>query len=112
VTIPWRRVIAGVVTVFAVSAAAVTVFEALAGKPVAAVVNNTKGSGYTFGGGSTETYSPPVTPSPTPSPDPPPSSYSPSPAPAYTYYTPSPTPASYYTPTPAVTPSPTVTPQV
>jgi hypothetical protein len=65
---PWKRVGLAAALLFVCSAAAITAAEALAGKPVSAVVTGTHGSGYTFGGGYTAPApaSPPPTRSATP----------------------------------------------
>jgi hypothetical protein len=104
----WRRprplVLAGIALgVFLLAMAGITAFEALAGKPLDAIVGNGHGSGTTIGsivGGSGGQTAPrhtgPLPPSPSPSPT----------SPASTSPGPSPTP----TPTPSPTPSPTPTP--
>ena len=49
---PWKRMGIAALAVFAICAVTVTIVEAVAGKPVSAVVTNTHGSGYTFSGGT------------------------------------------------------------
>jgi len=104
----WRRprplVLAGMALgVFLLAMGGITAFEALAGKPLDAIVGNGHGSGTTIGsivGGSGGQTAPrhtvPVRPSQSPSPT----------SPAPTSPGPSPTP----TPTPSPTPSPTQSP--
>jgi hypothetical protein len=95
VSIPWKRMGVAALAVFAIGAVTVTIVEAIAGKPVSAVVTNTHGSGYTFSGGNSGANSSnPVAPG---------RHHSPAPI-----VTPTPAPSSS-APT-GVTPSPTVTP--
>ncbi len=51
-SIPWKRMGIAALAVFAICAVTVTIVEAVAGKPMSAVVTNTHGSGYTFSGGT------------------------------------------------------------
>ena len=116
ISIPWKRISIALAVLFISSAAVVTIFEAVAGKPVSSVVNNTRGSGYTFGGGSSRSTSPPPSRSPSPAPSLTPV-ITPSTIPSFTSpaVTPSPTPVTpaptlspstgALTPTPAITPS-------
>jgi hypothetical protein len=102
----WRRplALAGMaLAVFLLAMASITVFEAVAGKPLDAVVGGKHGSGTTVGGliGGQSTHTASHHTGPVPSPTPTPSgSGTPSP-------TPSPTPT---TTTPSPTPSPSTTP--
>jgi hypothetical protein len=100
----WRRplTLAGVaVGIFLLAMAGITAFEAVAGKPLDAIVGGKHNSGTTVGGlvggQSTHTVTHRTSPTPTPTPTPA-TSTSPSP-------TPTPTPA----PSPAPTPTPTPT---
>lgn len=99
----WRRplVLAGVALgIFLLAMGGITVFEAVAGKPLDAIVGGKHDSGTTIGslvgGQSAHTASHHGTPAPTPTPG---SSTSPTPSPTTTP-----------TPTPTTTPTPTPTP--
>jgi cell division septation protein DedD len=107
---PWWRhpwMLAGVaVGIFLLTMAGITVFEAAAGKPLAAIVGGKHNSGTTIGslvGGQSRhavTHRTSPTPTPTPAATPTPASST----------TPSPTPSPASTPSPAPTATPTPTP--
>jgi hypothetical protein len=52
ISVPWKRIGIAALAVFAICAVTITIVEAIAGKPVSAVVTGTHGSGYTFSGGT------------------------------------------------------------
>lgn len=112
----WRRplMLAGVaVGIFLLAMAGITAFEALAGKPLDAIVGGKHNSGTTvgslIGGQNAHTVTHRTSPTPTPTPTSTPtraSSASPSPTPTTPTPTPSPTPAPTPTPTSGPTPAP------
>ncbi len=56
ISFPWKRMGIAALAVFAICAVTVTIVEAIAGKPMSAVVTNTHGSGYTFSGGASGSH--------------------------------------------------------
>jgi cell division septation protein DedD len=104
----WRRplALAGVALgIFLLAMGGITAFEAVAGKPLDAIVGGKHSSGTTvgslIGGQSTQPASHRATPTPTPTSAPTPG--------ASTSPTPTPTPTTTPTPTPTTTPTPTPT---
>jgi hypothetical protein len=101
----WRRplALAGMaLAVFLLAMAGITVFEAIAGKPLDAIVGGKHSSGTTVGGliGGQSTASHHSGPAPAPTPTPSPSSTpSPTPSPTPTATTPSPAPSPTTSPT-------------
>jgi hypothetical protein len=109
--IPWKRAGVLAAVALAVSLASVLGAEALAHKPVSAIVTGQHGSGCSVCGGTVApaATTPPPAPTPTPTPtiSPSPSvttSPSPSPSPSVTT-TPSPSPSATTTPSPSPAPS-------
>lgn len=91
----WRRIAVVALVVFVLGMAAVTGFELLTGRPLAALWTGDQGSGTTIGDVVRNRDRLPTTPaSPTPSPSRPPVTPTPTPTPS--------------TPTPSLTPSPSV----
>jgi len=100
ISLPWKRMAVAALAVFAICAVTVTIIEAIAGKPMSAVVTNRHGSGYTFSGGSSGSGSKtPVTPG-----------RQHSPSPGVTTPTPTPVPSSSAPGVVSPSPSPSATP--